>query len=221
VEILNDVFGPIDALPDNATAAQYFDTVNQTVYGTLYTFWPTTNDTGIIDEIGNALYQISPAANATGNVTDDQFIEASESLVLELFKIVVEDFGFEAPGGDEVNGLGFVDQINAYYSVFTLIFGYFFVAAGLVLIGIAILAWLSMLKEKRTWRHYIGIVSNFLIGLGVALVALTLLTDASDNLGSSPWTLPLLVFVMFIALILNHIPRSSRSREDKVKLRTV
>lgn len=63
--------------------------------------------------------------------------------------------------------------------------------------GIAILAWLSMLKEKRTWRHYIGIVSNFLIGLGVALVALTLLTNASDDLGSSPWMLPLLVFVLF------------------------
>jgi hypothetical protein len=126
VEILSDVFGPIDALPDNATASQYFDTVNQTVFGTLYTFWPTTNDTDIIDEIVNALYQISPAANATGNVTDDQFIDASQSLALELFKIVVEDFGFEAPGGDEVNGLGFDDQINAYYSVFTLIFGSYF-----------------------------------------------------------------------------------------------
>jgi hypothetical protein len=68
------------------------------------------------------------------------------------------------------------------------------------LIGIAILAWLSMLKEKRTWRYYIGIVSNFLIGLGVALLSLTLLTSASDNLGSSPWMLPLLVFVIFIGM---------------------
>jgi hypothetical protein len=71
------------------------------------------------------------------------------------------------------------------------------VAAGLVLIGIAILAWLSMLKEKRTWRHYIGIISNFLIGIGVALLAVMLVSDASSDLGSSPWTLPLLVFVMF------------------------
>jgi hypothetical protein len=64
--------------------------------------------------------------------------------------------------------------------------------------GIGILAWLSMLKEKRTWRHYIGIVSNLLIGLGVALLSVMLVTSASDNLGSSPWTLPLLVFVLFI-----------------------
>lgn len=72
-------------------------------------------------------------------------------------------------------------------------------AAGLVIIGIAILAWLSMLKEKRTWRHYVGIASNFLIGLGVALLALLLVTDAADDIGSSPWTLPLLVFVLFIS----------------------
>jgi hypothetical protein len=123
VEVLASVFGPIDALSDTATIAQYFDVVNQTVYDTLYTFWPTTNDTAIIDEMSNALYQISPAANATGNVTDSQFIEAADSLVLELFKIVVEDFGFSAPGGDAVNGLSFDDQLNAYYSVFTLIFG--------------------------------------------------------------------------------------------------
>ena len=54
-------------------------------------------------------------------MTDDQFVEAAESVVLELFKIVVEDFGFEAPG--DIEGLGFDDQINVYYSVFTLIFG--------------------------------------------------------------------------------------------------
>ena len=214
VEILSSVFGPISAIPDDATVTEYFDILNQTVYDTLYTFWPITNDTDIIDEIGNALYKISPAANATGNVTSDQFLDATESIVVELFKIVVEDFGFEPPG--DIDGLGFVDQVNAYYSVFTLIFGscfhslyisrtnsdtgYFFVAAGLVLIGIAVLAWLSMLKEKRTWRHYIGIVSNLLIGLGVALLSIMLLTNASDNLGSSPWTLPLLVFAWFIGM---------------------
>lgn len=123
VEILTSIFDPINALPDNATATQFFNTVNETVYDTLYTFWPINNDTAIIDEIINALDKISPAANATGNVTAEQFIDAAGLVVLELFKIVVEDFGFEAPGGDEVNGLGYVDQVNAYYSVFTLIFG--------------------------------------------------------------------------------------------------
>jgi len=123
VEVLTGVFGPINDLPSTATAADFFDSINQTVYDTLYTFWPTTNDTSIIDEISNALYQISPAANATGNVTAEQFIEAADSVTIELFKIVVEDFGFSAPGGEAVNGLSFDDQLNAYYSVFTLIFG--------------------------------------------------------------------------------------------------
>jgi hypothetical protein len=126
VEVLNTTFGPILAL-DDPDATQLFDAVNQTVYNTFYdNFWPITNDSAIIYEIENALNQISPAANATGNVTIDQFNEAADSIVIELFKVVVEDFGFEAPGGDEVNGLSFADQANAYESVFTLIFGSYF-----------------------------------------------------------------------------------------------
>lgn len=217
MEQLYTVFDPINALPTDASRQQIFDTVNATVYDTLSTFWPSTNETLVLDEIVTQLNKISPTDNATGNETLDQFYEAANSVTLELFKIVVEDFGFTAPGGAAVNGLSFDEQINAYYSVFTLIFGivlhthhpplistnhpkgYFFTTAGLVLIGIAILAWLSMLNEKRTWRHYIGIVSNFIIGLGVALLSVMLVNGtASDNLGSSPWTLPLLVFVLFI-----------------------
>jgi hypothetical protein len=123
VEVLSSVFDPISALSDNATATDVFNTVNDTVYNTLYVFWPLNNDTAIIDEILNAVDKMSPAANATGNVTADQYMDAANDVILELFKIVVEDFGFEAPGGDEVNGLDFNDQLNAYYSVFTLIFG--------------------------------------------------------------------------------------------------
>jgi hypothetical protein len=64
-----------------------------------------------------------------------------------------------------------------------------------------------MLKEKRTWHHYIGIVSNIVIGLGVALVSVMLVNgNASDSLGSGPWTLPLLVFALFIGMSLcSHI----------------
>lgn len=118
VEILDIVFGPILDLSDNVTPDQFFDTLNQTVYDTLGTFWPPSNDTSVIDEILTALNTISPTSNAT----EGQFVDAAETITVELFKIVVEDFGFSPPGGD-VSGLGFDDQINAYYSVFTLIFG--------------------------------------------------------------------------------------------------
>jgi undecaprenyl pyrophosphate phosphatase UppP len=83
------------------------------------------------------------------------------------------------------------------------------------MIGIGILSWLSMLPGNRTWRHYIGIITNILLGTAVALFTTMILTDAADNLTSSPWTLPLLVFILLIALILNHVPMSSRARAKK------
>lgn len=83
------------------------------------------------------------------------------------------------------------------------------------MVGIGILSWLSMLPENRTWRHYVGVLANILIGTGIALLTTMILTDAADSLTSTPWTLPLLVFALLIALILNHVPMSSRARVKK------
>lgn len=83
------------------------------------------------------------------------------------------------------------------------------------MIGIGILSWLSMLPENRSWRHYIGVIANILLGTALALFTTMILTDAADNLTGSPWTLPLLVFILFIALVLNHVPMSSRARAKK------
>ncbi|RFU25789.1 hypothetical protein B7463_g10553, partial [Scytalidium lignicola] len=205
IEALNRIFGPIDSLPDDGTTvSQYFNLLNQTAYDTLEVYWPQNNDTGIVDEILTSLDNLNPASNATGNISPDMAVESAETVVLELFKIVLEDFGFEAPG--DVEGLDPLGQISAYYEVFTLVFGYFFTCAGIVLIGIAILSWLSMTKEKRIWQYYIGIGGNFVLGVVTCLLSTMLLTAAADNLGESPWTLPLLVFILVIALLLNHVP---------------
>lgn len=55
-----------------------------------------------------------------------------------------------------------------------------------------------MVDGNKTWRNYIGIASNILLGIGTCLLSTMLLTSASDNLGESPWSLPLLVFVLVI-----------------------
>ncbi|RQM04667.1 hypothetical protein DH86_00004202, partial [Scytalidium sp. 3C] len=119
-----------------------------------------------------------------------------------LFKVVLEDFGFEAPG--DIEALSAQAQIDAFYSVFTLVFG-----LPLLLFST------SMVDGNKTWRNYIGIASNILLGIGTCLLSTMLLTSASDNLGESPWSLPLLVFVLVIALILNHIPLAARAKGKK------
>jgi hypothetical protein len=116
----------------------------------------------------------------------------------------------------------------------------------MVLIIIAILTWLSLphtteysgiahtashsrLPHRskkfaiihRPYSRYIGILANFLLGTGLALLAIMVVTDAADNLGESPWTLPLLVFVFLIALALNHVGRWiwGGDEGEKLKLR--
>ncbi|KAH8812164.1 bacterial low temperature requirement A protein-domain-containing protein [Xylogone sp. PMI_703] len=206
IEALGRVFEPLNsAIPDDLDLISgAFDVFNETAYNTLETYWPQKDETLVLNEIFTALDTLNPAMNATGNVTVEAATEASGSIILELFKVVLEDFGFEPP--EDVAELAPLDQISAYYNVFTLVFGYFFTCAGLVLIGIAILSWLSLTREGRVWKNYIGIASNFLLGVGTCLLSIMLLTSASDNLGESPWTLPLLVFILTIALMLNHIP---------------
>lgn len=123
IEALNRIFNPIFALSEdpNATATQLFNLLNQTTYDTLDTYWPQTNDTGIVVEVLNSLANLDPTANATGNITDDVANDSADSIVLQLFKVVLEDFGFEAPG--DIEALSAQAQIDAFYSVFTLVFG--------------------------------------------------------------------------------------------------
>ena len=100
--------------------------------------------------------------------------------------------------------------INAYYAVFELVFGYFFIAGGLVVIFLGILAWLSHSKGRHESRSYLGgIISKFIIGLGLVFLSTMVTNDSADNLGESAWTLPLVFFLLIIALILDHLPYSS------------
>jgi hypothetical protein len=201
---------------DNFTAEQYFTAVSSTVNATLTSFWPTYNDTAIIDEIYHSLDIIDP--NSGLNATAEEYVEAAHGITLELFKIVLEDYKFEPP--TSVDGETFDDQINAYYAVFELVFctlfslqvslsplifsdltlpsGYFFITAGIVLISISVLSWLSMLKSQRVWRTYLGIGANFVLGAVLMLLTTMYFTDNIYTFGSSPWVLPLLVFILLI-----------------------
>lgn len=45
--------------------------------------------------------------------------------------------------------------------------------------------------------RYISIGANILVGLGLALLSTSVLTDAAGNLGTTPWTLPALTLILF------------------------
>lgn len=81
--------------------------------------------------------------------------------------------------------------------------------------GVAILSILSLGKsriprEQEARHRWVGIIANLTFGMALILLSIMVTTDASENLGESPWTLPLLCFVLLIALVLNHIPKKTK-----------
>jgi hypothetical protein len=73
--------------------------------------------------------------------------------------------------------------------------------------------------EAKPYHCWIGIISDFLLGLGLSLLSTMVVTDSADALGSSPWTLPLLCLTLLIALVLNHIPGESKNSGGRVVCR--
>lgn len=141
-------------------------------------------------------------------------------LLLELMQIIFDGYGFEPPASatDTEDPLAL---ISSYLNVFYLIFGYYVISAGLVLIILGVLSWLSHSKGLHESRsHLPGIISKFVIGAGLMLLSTMTLSWAADNLGESAWSLPLVFFLLGIALICNHLPFGSRKKENQLPLHT-
>jgi hypothetical protein len=186
-----------------STQQQIFNAWNSTIEIVLDSdTFTVTQDTW--NQIQQNLALLSP----TSNSTNDTKSTAENTILAYLFGTILDGYDFEPPETDSTSPMTFDDFYHSYDEVFTLIFEYFFICAGLVLISLAILASFSLLKgESRKSRLYIGIISNFILGTGLTLLSTMVLTAAADNLGYSVWTLPLPTFVLLIALVLNHVPR--------------
>jgi hypothetical protein len=204
IEILNMVFGSITNLSPDASLNELYSALNSTIWQAWDAVPAVSNDT--LTEALEALQDFSPESNAT----EAQMNDSLEKIVLALAKAVFDGYQFEPP--NEIEGENPQDTINAYYAVFELVFGYFYICAGVVLIGLAVLSLLSMHKDGSSahWRRYVGIGTNLLLGLGLALLSTMVLTDNADVLGESPWPLPLLVFVLIIGELLFYVQPHTR-----------
>ena len=79
--------------------------------------------------------------------------------------------------------------------------GYFCLSSGVVLIGIAIFTFVSYGEDPRhtgRFTRFLSISSCGLVGLGLTLLSTAVLTGAASIIGSTSWTLPLLVFLLLI-----------------------
>jgi hypothetical protein len=223
MEYVNTVMAPIENLPDDATVgteALYLawnDTISAVVDNDFLPLNELQFETVLFDW-NNTFYP------GTLNVTAEQVTNSTIEILSILYESIFNGYGFEPPvsgdGTEEaITTLAqFNDKVQEYENVFTLIFGYFYICSGLVLISISVLSWLSLLREERkgpeSRRAWIGIISNFVLGVGSCLLSIMVGlpqdpngNDSLDKLGDSAWPLPVMVFILFIALLLNHIPR--------------
>jgi hypothetical protein len=211
IEFINNTFDPLIDTTLSETSAEYIEAWNETINSIFEnTFLPLTED--IYEKI------TSEFANITNpDITEDEAGEIFQSVLVDLLKLVFNGYGFEPP--EEEAETGDADVLNAYFAVFQLVFEYFFISAGIVLIFLGILSWLSHSKGLHESRsHLIGIISKIAIGLGLVFCSMMVLTSAADNLGESAWTLPLLLFLLGIALVLNHIPWGNIKKSENTSM---
>jgi hypothetical protein len=79
--------------------------------------------------------------------------------------------------------------------------GYFAIATGAVLLFIGVLTLLAYRHDAgHTIFRYVSIFVNMLVGLGIALLSTMVLTDAANNLGETPWTLPALTLILLACM---------------------
>lgn len=68
---------------------------------------------------------------------------------------------------------------------------------------IGILTLLSLRHHAGYSRlRYISIGANILVGLGIALLTTAVLTDAAENLGTTPWALPALTLILLASSLI-------------------
>ena len=198
------IFGAIDSSGEFPAQSVIVDAYNFTMTAVLNnTFFSVTDD-----EFNRILrgFEVLRGKNGT-NITygSPEYKATMKDVLIDVLQLVFTGYGFEPP--EIAEGADSTEIYNKYFGVFNLIFVYFFVSAGIVLISLGILTWVTLKKKDSSTRsRYIGIIANLVLGLALALLSIMETTPAAGSFGTSVWTLPLLVFILFIALLLNHTP---------------
>ena len=154
-------------------------------------------------DIAQWLADINVVAVNNGTGTEEARATAEEALyqiISSGFSYIAQNFGTEVPKEAKKTG-DKVDELNAIYNIFTTVYLYFFIGAGLTLILLASLFWLG--KRRKSRGEYLSIGLRVLVGLGLALLSAMYVSLDDDpskgqdryvNYFGSAWMLPTVVF---------------------------
>ncbi|KAL9105824.1 MAG: hypothetical protein Q9187_008654, partial [Circinaria calcarea] len=124
---------------------------------------------------------------------------------------IAQNFGTEVPKEAKKTG-DKAEELDAIFNVFTTVYLYFFIGAGLALILLASLFWLG--KRRKSRGEFLSIGLRVLVGLGLALLSTMYVSlekeeskrqDRFTHYFGSAWMLPTVVFTYGLVIILDNL----------------
>lgn len=188
------------------TSAEFVDQVNFTAWNDVFNYVPKGIDfTDALNEVNSALVEVANAWNNTSEEAVNAGDNALNNIIFALANTVLESLSIEAPKSKVKDGVkpSPEDQTSKLFGVFNLVFIYFFVTAGLTLIIMGVLAWLS--EKPKKLGDYVRSSANFVVGLGLCLLSLMSFSEAEGNFAFSSWVLPTLCLSLFLVVVVNHV----------------
>ncbi|MCJ1418351.1 hypothetical protein MMC32_004698 [Xylographa parallela] len=153
----------------------------------------------------------------------DQRIAAGYNITYAGIIFVCENFEIELPESNSADEAGPEQKFEEIYDSYIVVFIYFFVAAGLTLIFLALLFVLG--RRERVRGDHLLMVVRVLVGLGLSFLALMALpSNPTGDIGSyvnSAWMLPTVaicyaLLVLFENLLLHYVRKVVVGREKKL-----
>lgn len=172
-------------------------------------------------------YELSKYYNATSDLaklesinatfrSDEWNTEASD--ILKKIQAGVEYFifyNFQAEGTSEIEDTDdYETKVELYNESFKVVFEYFYIAAGGLLIMLAVMAWFGR-THKRT-DEYFSIAIRMLIGLALPWVSLTAFYEEPSSTTSfrfrdAGWLIPIVTFAYLFVLSLDNFSKVALS----------
>ncbi|MCJ1280691.1 hypothetical protein MMC26_000008 [Xylographa opegraphella] len=199
--------------PTGAALTSYIANLNSTLQGVFENFKSPQNPEPFPASVDQALTDLTEGAY---NTTND-FAYAINYIYYQSISGICGLFSIEAPERDLTGEASSTDAgaqaVNDIVDIFYTAYTYFFVAAGLTIIALTLLLRLGKREKYRT--EMLGNAVRYLVGIGLALLALMNLPSLEnyDNAAiytyiSSAWMLPTVLLSYLLVIVVDNLVRN-------------
>jgi hypothetical protein len=115
IEIVKNIYVTFTKLPPNATIQSLKQLLNQTSENT-FAIFPPQHSEFVYEQVGKTIDSLN-ASSTPGDIQN-----ARATVIVELYKAVFENYGFEPKHIEGLKSEPLNQQLDGYYSLFVLVF---------------------------------------------------------------------------------------------------